>query len=63
MSTVTRPMYEWKHLPWRKLEKAVFKLQKRIYQASKRGDVQAQSTGYRSSCSSPGQPNVWQCDG
>ena len=32
-------MYEWKDIPWRKLEKQVFKLQKRIYQASIRGDV------------------------
>ncbi|MBP0004836.1 MAG: group II intron reverse transcriptase/maturase [Cyanobacteria bacterium SBC] len=30
---------EWKALPWRKLEKAVFKLQKRIYRATERGDV------------------------
>ncbi|MHC5938078.1 reverse transcriptase N-terminal domain-containing protein [Nostoc sp.] len=32
-------MYEWKNIPWRKLEKNVFKLQRRIYQASNRGDV------------------------
>ena len=32
---------EWKHLNWRKLEKVVFKLQKRIYKASLRGDVKA----------------------
>ncbi len=32
---------EWKTTNWRKLERAVFKLQKRIYQASQRGDVQA----------------------
>jgi RNA-directed DNA polymerase len=32
---------EWKDIPWRKLEKRVFKLQKRIYQASSRGDVKA----------------------
>ena len=32
-------MYEWNTLPWRQLEKRVFKLQKRIYQASLRGDV------------------------
>ena len=31
--------YEWGQLPWRKLEVAVFKLQKRIYQASQAGDV------------------------
>ncbi|MBG1242487.1 reverse transcriptase N-terminal domain-containing protein, partial [Nostoc sp. NZL] len=31
--------YEWKAIPWRKLEVKVFKLQKRIYRASMRGDV------------------------
>lgn len=34
-----KPMYEWNQLPWRKLEREVFKLQKRIYLASSRGDV------------------------
>ncbi|PMB38408.1 group II intron reverse transcriptase/maturase [Fischerella thermalis CCMEE 5319] len=33
-----QPMYEWNTIPWRKLERNVFKLQRRIYQASKRGD-------------------------
>ncbi|MCT7992955.1 group II intron reverse transcriptase/maturase [Laspinema olomoucense] len=33
------PMIEWKIIPWQKLERKVFKLQKRIYQASQRGDV------------------------
>ncbi|NEO31961.1 MAG: group II intron reverse transcriptase/maturase [Symploca sp. SIO3C6] len=32
-------MYEWKDINWRKLERSVFKLQKRIYRASNRGDV------------------------
>lgn len=41
MSTVSEPMYEWKDLPWRKIERKVFKLQKRIYQAERRGDVKA----------------------
>lgn len=31
--------YEWAQLPWRKLEVAVFKLQKRIYRASQAGDI------------------------
>jgi RNA-directed DNA polymerase len=31
--------YEWETIPWRKLEVKVFKLQKRIYRASLRGDV------------------------
>lgn len=31
--------YEWSDLPWKKFEKVLYKLQKRIYQASKRGDV------------------------
>src|ERR1700694_282760 len=30
---------EWKHLPWRFFEQQVFKLQKRIYRASARGDT------------------------
>ena len=34
-------MGEWKHVNWRKLERRVFKLQKRIYKASLRGDVKA----------------------
>ncbi|MEH2248598.1 reverse transcriptase N-terminal domain-containing protein [Nostoc sp.] len=33
------PMNEWKAIPWHKLERRVFKLQKRIYQASQCGDV------------------------
>ena len=34
-------MGEWRHINWRKLERRVFKLQKRIYKASQRGDVKA----------------------
>ncbi|NET61342.1 MAG: group II intron reverse transcriptase/maturase [Symploca sp. SIO2E6] len=33
------PMYEWNEIPWRKLERNVYKLQQRIYKASRRGDV------------------------
>ncbi|QIR37254.1 group II intron reverse transcriptase/maturase [Tolypothrix sp. PCC 7910] len=40
MNTV-KPMYKWNKIPWRKLEKIVYKLQKRIYQAALRGDVKA----------------------
>lgn len=39
MNTASRPMYEWKDINWRKLERITFKLQKRIYKASNRGDV------------------------
>lgn len=39
MSTATRPMYEWNTINWKKIQRNVFKLQKRIYQASERGDV------------------------
>ncbi|MBZ0280747.1 MAG: group II intron reverse transcriptase/maturase [Anaerolineae bacterium] len=39
MNTAERLMYEWKALPWKDIERQVFKLQKRIYQASVRGDV------------------------
>src|SRR3989475_2119532 len=31
--------YEWRQLPWRKLEVAVFKLQRRIYRASQAGEL------------------------
>lgn len=31
--------YKWNTVPWPKLEASVFKLQKRIYRASQRGDV------------------------
>ena len=31
--------YEWTDLPWKKFEKSLYKLQKRIYQASSRGEV------------------------
>lgn len=30
--------YEWRQVPWRKLEVAVFKLQQRIYRASQAND-------------------------
>jgi retron-type reverse transcriptase len=39
MSPATPLRYEWNMTPWRKLERVVYKLQKRIYQASERGDV------------------------
>ena len=41
MSPAATPGYEWKALPWRKLERAVFKLQKRIFRASQRGNRKA----------------------
>ncbi len=34
-------MVEWRSIDWRKLERRVYKLQKRIYRASNRGDVKA----------------------
>lgn len=39
--TPEKPMGVWTQVNWRKLERIVFKLQKRIYQASSRGDVRA----------------------
>lgn len=39
MNTTTELMYEWNDINWRKLERNVFKLQKRIYQASNCGNV------------------------
>jgi RNA-directed DNA polymerase len=38
MSTALRPMYQWKTIRWPKIERKVFKLQKRIYRAAQRGD-------------------------
>lgn len=32
---------EWRDINWRKLERVVYKLQKRIYRASQRGDIKA----------------------
>ena len=39
--TLNNQTVEWKDLNWRKLERVTFKLQKRIFQASERGDVKA----------------------
>lgn len=38
MTTVKLPMDDWKTIPWRKVERNVFKLQKRIYRASLKGE-------------------------
>jgi len=38
MTTGKTPMDEWKTIPWKRVEAAVFKLQKRIYQASLQND-------------------------
>ncbi|MBC6477093.1 MAG: reverse transcriptase N-terminal domain-containing protein [Hormoscilla sp. GM7CHS1pb] len=35
-STSNRKVYDWNAVPWRKLEREVFKLQKRIYRAAQR---------------------------
>jgi RNA-directed DNA polymerase len=40
-NTLNNQTVEWKNLNWRKLERVTFKLQKRIFQASERGDVKA----------------------
>jgi RNA-directed DNA polymerase len=40
-AAVATPTEDWKTLPWRKLEQKVFRLQKRIYQAERRGNVRA----------------------
>jgi retron-type reverse transcriptase len=39
--TLNNQTVEWRALPWRELEVRVFKLQKRIFKASSRGDVKA----------------------
>jgi RNA-directed DNA polymerase len=38
MSTTATSVYEWNDLDWRVIEQQVFKLQTRIYRASRRGD-------------------------
>ncbi len=38
MSTVSESMNEWKDIPWPRLERVVFKLQKRIYRAALEGN-------------------------
>ncbi len=40
MSQATTLRYEWNAIPWPKLERKAFKLQKQIYQASQRGNSQ-----------------------
>jgi len=39
MNAAIQPMYEWNRLPWKEIEKGVFKLQKRMYQAANRGEA------------------------
>ena len=39
MDTELQPMDEWQDLPWKRIQRQVFKLQTRIYRASLRGDV------------------------
>src|SRR5580693_4665640 len=38
MNTASAPMYGWDSIPWNKVQRSVFKLQKRIYQASLQGN-------------------------
>lgn len=40
-NTSLKTTVEWKDIPWKKIERVVYKLQKRIYRASSRGDVKA----------------------
>lgn len=39
--TLNNQTVEWNKLPWKQIERRVFKLQKRIFRASQRGDVKA----------------------
>ena len=39
MNTDSNPMYQWEEVNWLKAERLTYKLQKRIYKASYRGDV------------------------
>jgi RNA-directed DNA polymerase len=38
-AVVSQPMYGWNTVNWKPIQRTVFKLQKRIYRASQRGDV------------------------
>ena len=38
MSTSKTIVYDWDAIDWKKIESSVFKLQKRIYRASSRGE-------------------------
>jgi RNA-directed DNA polymerase len=40
-ATLMKRMMEWKTIPWRTLERKVFKLQTRIFKAQRRGDFKA----------------------
>ena len=40
MSTESQRVYEWGQIPWPKVEASVFKLQRRIYQASQQGETE-----------------------
>jgi RNA-directed DNA polymerase len=40
-NTSVKTTVEWKNINWKQIERKVFKLQKRIYKASERGDVKA----------------------
>jgi RNA-directed DNA polymerase len=44
MSALSTATYEWNQIPWRKLEVAVFKLERRIYKASQAGDISSRMT-------------------
>ena len=39
MSAAVMPAYEWKSIPWKAFQRKVYKLQMRIYRASRRGDA------------------------
>ena len=44
MDTGSKPMDGWNDLPWKQFERQVFKLQKRIYRASQRGEMKTVHT-------------------
>jgi RNA-directed DNA polymerase len=39
MSSPTEHMVTWKDIPWKKFQRHVYRLQKRVFKASQRGDV------------------------
>jgi RNA-directed DNA polymerase len=51
-----QPIEDWARIPWRKLERSVYRLQKRIYQASDRGNDKAVHNLQRLLMRIPGYP-------
>ena len=72
MTPAQRPSEVWKTLPWQKIQRNVFRLQKRIYTCTcgagasvkpGNGAMSGLSTIYNGCCFAPGQHGSWPCAG